>query len=262
MIRTVPPVVARAANSEVRAVTSVRTNWLIAAVVVLAGVIAFTALGFGYQPGVGKENGFSAAGGWAVPLVGVALVLAVAGSAAFGALGIGSEYRYGSMTLGSLYTPDRNLLLGSKLAVAGGFSLGTVLVMELLGGAGMRLSGGSKVPMDGGFAGVLIGLAVAALCWGVIGASLGFVLRSPVQALAAVAALAILEPLVWITARAIGFGGIAAILPVSSTVAALSAGRYAKSNFFAPSPAAAAILLLWAAAAGAAAWWSLTTREL
>ncbi|MGV9665013.1 ABC transporter permease [Nocardia niigatensis] len=262
MILTVPPVVARAANSEVRKVTSVRLNWLIGGGVIAAGVIAFLALGTGFQPGDEHAQSFSSGSGWAALLTTWVLVLTVAAAAAFGAIGAGAESQSGSMAMSSLFTPDRTLLLGAKLAVAAAFSLGTVLLMEVLGGAAMRLAGGSRVPMDGGFFGVLIGVALAAVCWAVIGTAMGVVLRSPTQALAAVLGWAVLEPLIWITARAIGFGGLAAILPVSSTVGAISGGRYAKSALIAPTPAAMALLVLWSAAAGAAAWWMLTRRDL
>ncbi|MGW5109429.1 ABC transporter permease [Nocardia sp. NPDC004123] len=262
MILTVPPVVARAANSEVRKVTSVRSNWLIGGGVIVAGVIAFVALGTGFQPGDQHAQGFSSGSGWAALLTTWVLVLTVAAAATFGALGAGTDFQSGSLAMSSLYTPDRTLLLGAKLAVAGAFSLGTVLLMEVLGGAAMRLAGGSRVPLDGGFFGVLIGVALAAVCWAVIGTAIGVVLRSPTRALAAVLGWAVLEPLIWITARAIGFGGLAAILPVSSTVGAISGGRYAKSALIAPTPAAMALLVLWSAAAGAAAWWMLTRRDL
>ncbi|MVU81983.1 ABC transporter permease [Nocardia sp. ET3-3] len=259
---TVPPVVARAANSEVRKVTSVRLNWLIGGGVIAAGVVAFVALGLGFQPGGEHREGFSTGAGWAALLTTWVLVLTVAAAAAFGALGSATEFKSGSMAVSVLFTPDRTLLLGSKLAVAGAFSLGTVLAMEVLGGAAMRIAGGSRVPMDGGFFGVLAGVALAALCWAVIGTALGFVLRSPTQALAAVLGWAVLEPLIWITARAIGFGGLAAILPVSATVGAISGGRYAKSALIAPTPAAMALLVIWTAAAGAAGWWFFTRRDI
>ncbi|MEC3952205.1 ABC transporter permease [Nocardia sp. CDC153] len=258
---TVPPAVARAANSEVRKVTSVRINRVIGGGVVLAGIAAFVALGMGFQPGGEHEEGFSTGSGWAALLTTWVLVLTVAAAAAFGALGSASEFRYGSMAIGALFT-DRTLLLGSKLAVAGAFSLGTVLFMEVLGGAAMRIAGGSRVPMDSGFFGVLLGVPLAALCWAVIGTALGFVLRSPTQALAAVLGWAVLEPLIWITARAIGIGGLAAVLPVASTVGAISGGRYAKSALIAPTPAAMALLVLWTAAAGAAGWWLFTRRDI
>ncbi|MFE2957480.1 hypothetical protein [Nocardia tengchongensis] len=259
---TVPPAVARAANSEVRKVTSVRLNRVIGGGVVAAGVLAFVALGAAFRPGGEHEQGFSSGSGWTALLTTWVLVLTVAAAAAFGAVGAGSEFGYGTLAVGSQFTPDRTLLLSTKLAVAGAFSLGTVLAMEVLGGAAMRLAGGSRVPMDGGFYGVLIGVALAAVCWAVIGTAVGLVLRSPTQALAAVLGWAVLEPLIWITTRAIGFGGLAAVLPVSSTVGAISGGRYAKSALIAPTPAAMALLVLWSAAAGAAGWWFLTRRDI
>ncbi|MEV6767065.1 ABC transporter permease [Nocardia sp. NPDC051030] len=262
MIVTVPPVVARAANSEVRKATSVRVNWALAGGVFGVGVLAFLALGLTFEPGASKKDGFVFASGWGAAVVGWALVLTVASAGVFGALASGWEYGFRSLAVSSVFTPDRNLLLGAKLGVVAAFSLATVLAMELVGGAAMLLIGRDKVPVTAGLFAVLGGVALAATCWAVIGASLGFLLRSPIQAVGVVLGLAILEPLVWITARAIGFAGLGTILPVSATVSAISGGKFADTAFLAPPPAATAVLVLWTAAAVAGAWWFVNQRDI
>ncbi|WP_067688115.1 hypothetical protein [Nocardia jejuensis] len=264
MIPTLPPVVARAANSEVRKVTSLRVYWALAAGVGGAAVLAFVLLGLSYAPNeANKKDAFVFADGWAATAVSWALVVIVAGAAVFGALSSGWEYRYRGVAVSALFTPDRNLLLGSKLAVVAAFTLAAVLVTELLGGLALYLLGGrDTAPITMGFFAVLGGVALAATCWSVIGAALGFLLRSPVRAVIAVLAPMVVEPLVWITARAIGFAGFATILPVSATVGAISDGKFGDGDFFAPAPAAIVVLVLWTAGAVAGAWWFLTQRDI
>ncbi|WP_405134953.1 ABC transporter permease subunit [Nocardia sp. NBC_01388] len=263
ILTAVPDSVLRAANSEVRKVTSLRSSRMLAAVAAGVGVVTFAVLGMVFQEADSshKHTFIGAVGPAAVAAAG-ALLLAVVLSAVFGALSSGSEYRYGTLAVNAQFTPDRNLLLGSKLAVTAGFSLAVVLVLEVLGGAVLTLFGRDRVQLGGALFAVLGGVALAAVCWSVIGAALGFVFRSPTQAMAAMLATAVLEPLVWLTARAVGFAGFATLLPISATVGTVTDGSYAKSDFIAPTPAAIAVLILWTAGAVAAAWWILTTRDL
>ncbi|MCU1643610.1 MAG: hypothetical protein JWN03_3885 [Nocardia sp.] len=263
ILTAVPDSVLRAANSEVRKVTSLRMNRRLAAVAAGVGLVAFAVLGMVFQEAdASHKHTFIGAVGWAAVAAAGALLLAVVLAAAFGAVSSGSEYRYGTLAVNAQFTPDRNLLLGSKLAVAGGFSLAVVLVMEILGGAALALFGRDRVQLGGELFAVLGGAALAAVCWSVIGAALGFILRSPVQAMVAMLGVVIIEPLVWLTARAVGFAGFATLLPLSATVGTMTDGSYAKSDFIAPTPAAIAVLILWTAGAVAAAWWILTTRDL
>ncbi|WP_067817294.1 ABC transporter permease [Nocardia inohanensis] len=260
---TVPEPVLRAANSEVRKVVSLRLNQLLGGGVALVGVLAFAVLGIRFTPAVAtdKHPVFGAVGTSATA-VAFALALAVLASAVFGALSAGDEYKYGSLPVSAVFTPDRNLLLGSKLAVAAWFSLVVVLGMEVVGAAALLLLGRDKAEFTVELLAVLGGVTLAAVCWAVIGAALGFLLRSPVQAVAVIVGLLVLEPLVWIVARGIGFPGFATILPVAATVGTMSDGSYADSAAIAPTPAAIVVLLLWTAAAGAAAWWYTQQRDL
>lgn len=262
ILTAVPDSVLRAANSEVRKVTSVRLSWTVGGGLVVFGVLAFAVMGIVAQDGAAGRDQFMFTVGWAAHLAAAALLAAVVAAAVLGAVAAGAEYRYRSLPVTAMFTPDRNLLLGSKLAVAAGFSLAIVLVLELLGGAALLLFGRDRVPFGGELFAVFGGVALAAVCWSIIGASLGFILRSPVLAMAAVLGAVVIEPLIWITGRAIGFGGFASILPISATIGAITDGHYAKGAFIAPTPAAMAVLLVWTAASVGAAWWFLTSRDL
>ncbi|MFD0000434.1 ABC transporter permease [Nocardia sp. NPDC127526] len=261
ILTAVPESVLRAVNSEVRKVVSLRMNRTLAGIVIGGGLFAFTAMGLFLDSTLeGGELIFS--GGWSAAAVAVALVGSVVLAAVFGAAAAGSEFRYRTIDTSLLFTPDRNVLLGSKLGVVGAISLGTVLFTELLGGAAMLLFGRERLGIGAGFLAILGGVLLAAVCWSVIAAALGLLLRSPVQAMAAVLGAAVLEPLVWVVARAMGTPGVATILPISATVGAMSGGEFDDGVFIAPTPAAIVVLLLWTTAAVSAAWWFFTRRDL
>ncbi|WP_067534672.1 ABC transporter permease [Nocardia crassostreae] len=261
ILTAVPDSVLRAVNSEVRKVVSLRLNWTLAAIVLGGGLFAFTAMGLFLESTLeGGELIFS--GGWSATAVAVALIGSVVLTAIFGAIAAGSEYRYRTIDTAALFTPDRNVLLGSKLGVVATISLGLMLFTELLGGAAMLLFGRDRLGIGAGFLAILGGALLAAVCWSVIGAALGLLLRSPAQAIAAVLGAAVLEPLVWVTARAVGTPGAATILPISATVGTISGGEFDDGVFIAPTPAAIVVLVLWTIAAVTAAWWFFTRRDL
>ncbi|NNH69758.1 ABC transporter permease [Nocardia uniformis] len=263
MIRTVPAAVVRAGTSEVRKVTSLRMNWMTATALVVIGAIVFSVAGFTVEAALGSdaEDGFLTAGGAlaaAVLILAAAIVLA----GVFGAVAAGSEYRYRTLPVSSLFTPDRNLLLGAKMVVAAVFTLLTVLTLEVLGIGAFLLFGRDRIQIEGSFYALLGGVLLAAVCWSLIGAALGFVLRSPTQAVAVLIGWSILEPLVWVTADALGIPGVATILPASATVGTATVGSFPDAAFIAPTPAAIVVLLVWTTGLVTAAWWLLREREL
>lgn len=263
MIRTVPAAVVQAGTSEVRKVTSLRMNRVAATTLVLVGAIVFSVAGFTVEAALGsqQEDGFSTAGGAltaAVLILAAAIVLA----GVFGAIASGSEYRYHTLSVSTLFTPDRNLLFGAKLVVAAVFTLITVLTLEVLGVGAFLLFGRDRIHLEAGFYAMLGGVLLAAVCWSLIGAALGFLLRSPTQAIAVLIGWSILEPLVWITTKAMGFPGFATILPASATVGTSTTGSFEDAPFIAPTPGAIVVLLVWTTGLVAAAWWFLREREL
>ncbi|MFB7722695.1 ABC transporter permease [Nocardia sp. NPDC056100] len=262
ILDVVPDSVLRAADSEFRKITSLRVNRRVAGVLVGYGVVAFAIMGLSFEPAdAAVRDRFLFTTGSAIA-PGLALLAAVVLAAILGAVASGDEYRLGSLGLSALFTPDRNLLFGAKLGVTAAVSLVVTLGLEVLGGAALLLFGRDRVPLTANLLAIFGGVAFAVVCWSIIGAALGFLLRTPVQAIAAMIAVAVIEPLVWITARAVGFGGLANILPISATVGAMTNGAYAKGAFIAPTPAAIAVLLIWTGGAAAAAWWFFTRRDL
>lgn len=261
----VPKSVLRAANSEVRKAGSLRMNWVLAGSVVGFTILAFAVLGMAVDH-LPVEDGHKSKviGAMAGPGLGViaATVIAVLAAAVFGAFAAGSEYQYRSLPIGALFTTDRNLLFGAKLGVVAGLSLVVILLTELLGATALLVFGRDRVQFGVWLPAILGGIVLVVTCWSVIGAALGMVLRSSVQALAVMAGVAVLEPLIWVTSRAIGAGGVATILPISATIGAITNGEFADGDFIAPTPAAIVVLLLWTAAAGGAAWWFTTSRDL
>ncbi|QIS22470.1 ABC transporter permease [Nocardia terpenica] len=260
IIPSVPADIARSATSEVRKITTLRSGRVLVPLCAAVGLVAAAATA---AVGSGPQQGATPATGTASIGLYLALAVAISAAAVFGALGSGDEFRTDSISLTALFAPDRDLLFGTKLAVTAAYSLLLGLVAEV--GALVVLLGLARHETEFGLrlTGVLGGGLVAALCWGVIGASLGLLVRSAVQAVATMIGwLAIAEPLIWLIAKGIGVPGVAVLLPGSATIGTVMVGSFPGSAFLAPSAASIIVLLLWTAGAGAASWWSLHRREL
>lgn len=261
MIRTVPAVpvaVRRAAHSEIRRIGTERSGWLLAAFCAAIGLV--TAL-VSAGSGSGPQSGGQIATGTATVGLYLALIVAIAASAVTGALGTGGEYRYESMPLTALFIPDRDLLFGAKLGVAAAYSLIIGLSAELGAAVGLLALGRGKVQFGLVLVGASGGGLLAAVCWGVIGASLGLLLRSSALALTAMIGWCVVaEPLIWLIVKGIGSPGFAVLLPDSATIGTVAVGSFTRSSFLAPSAVSVVVLLLWTAAAGALSWWYLRKR--
>ncbi|RDI68619.1 hypothetical protein [Nocardia pseudobrasiliensis] len=260
MIVTVPAEVSRAATSEARKLTTLRWPWLLltgCAVVGLLAAIGSTTLGSGPQPKQDLATGTASMGLY------IGLAVAIAGSLIGGALGAGGEYRYASMPVTALFTPDRDLLFGAKIGIAAVYSLLLGLAAEVGAGLGLVTAGRHKIEFGLRLVSVLGGGLLAAVCWGVIGASLGLLLRSAVLAIVApLGWLLVIEPLIWLIAHGSDVPGVAVLFPGSATISAVAVDSFPGNRLFAPSPASAVILLLWTLAAGAGAWWYLRQRDI
>jgi ABC-2 type transport system permease protein len=259
-IPVVPVAVRRAAHSEIRRVTTQRSGWLLAAVCAVIGLItALASAGSGNAP---RSSDQIATGTATIGLY-LALTVAVVASAITGAQSTGGEYRYESLPLTALFTPDRNLLFGAKLGVAAAYSLILGLAAEISAGLGLLALGRDKVDFGLRLTGVLGGGLLAAICWGVIGASLGLLLRSSAIAVVAIIGwVVVAEPLIWLIVKGIGTPGFAVLLPGSATIGTVAVGSFTRSSFLAPSAVSAVILLVWTSALGTVSWWYLRKREL
>ncbi|MCM6775808.1 ABC transporter permease [Nocardia sp. CDC159] len=260
MIRTVPAEVSRAATAETRKLSTLRWPWLLPAICAMVGVVAAAvsaALGSGPQPQQNPATGTATIGLY------LALALALAAALVTGALTAGGEYRHASMPLTALFTPDRDLLFGAKLGVTAAYSLLLGLTAEL--GAILGLVAVDRHELEFGLrlVTVLGGGLLAAVCWGLIGASLGLLLRSALLAIVApLGWLFVIEPLIWLVAHGADVPGVAVLFPGSATVATIAVDSFPTNRLLAPSPAAAVVLLIWTSIAGAGAWWYLRQRDI
>ncbi|MGF6883359.1 ABC-2 type transport system permease protein [Nocardia sp. GAS34] len=256
---TVPVPVRRAAWSEIRRISTRRSGWVLVAV---CGAIGLVTTLLSAQVGSGPQSSGQIATGTATVGLYLALLVAIVASAVTGALSTGAEYRYESMPLTALFIPDRDVLFGAKLGVAAAYSLLLGLSAEIGAALGLAALGRDKIQFGPQLVGAFGGGLLAAVCWGVIGASLGLLVRSTAIAVTAVIGWCIVaEPLIWLVARGVGIPGFAVLLPDSATIGAVAVGSFSRSPFFAPSAASAVVLILWTAAAGFAAWWYLRKRE-
>ncbi|MET9213241.1 MULTISPECIES: ABC transporter permease subunit [unclassified Nocardia] len=247
-------------ESEARKVVAVRpARLLLAAPVALALVgTLITAL----MSGPADPKGQPATGAATIGLyLGLAAVFVVA--ALLGIAATGGEYRRKTMALTVLFAPDRTRLVVAKFAATAAFAFAVALAAEVVSLLALLVAGRGKFDFGWQLTEVLGAGLLVALCWAVIGAGLGLLLRTFSGAVWLVLGWAfILEPLIWVVVKGFGAGGFATLLPVSATVAGVSAGSFAEAEVFAPTPAALVVLLLWTAAIGAAGWWDLRTRDL
>ncbi|WP_336085834.1 ABC transporter permease subunit [Nocardia sp. SSK8] len=248
------------AETEARKILAVpRVRLLLGAPVVLALVgTLITALMSGPADPTGQPATGAATIGLYLGMIAVFTAAALLGIAA-----TGGEYRHKTMALSVQLSPDRDRLVTAKYLVTAGFALATAVVAELVSFLVLLAAGRGKFELGWQLFEVLGAGLLVAMCWAVLGAGTGLLLRTLSGAIWLVLGWAfVLEPLIWLVAKGFGAGGMAAILPVSATVAGVSAGSFQEAEVFAPTPAALVVLVLWTAAVGAAGWWDLRTRDL
>ncbi|MEV2220504.1 ABC transporter permease [Nocardia vinacea] len=260
MIAVLPPDLVPAVNSEVRKVSTLRAGRILAALIPAVALVASTVTALLAGPADPKSN--PATGAATIGLyIGLAVAIVVAG--AFGAAGAGAEYRYATMPTTALFTADRDRLVAAKFLVTAGCALAATFVVELIAFACLLGFGRGKFDFGVRFLAVLGGGLLAAVCWSLIGAGLGLLLRTSTTAVVAMLGwLVIIEPLIWVVAKAIGLAGVVTVLPGSATVSTVAVGSFKDSDFLAPTPAALVVLILWTIAAAGGAWWLLRTRDI
>ncbi|MEU3012590.1 ABC transporter permease [Nocardia asteroides] len=247
-------------ESEARKVLALRpTRLLLAAPVALALVATLiTAVMAGPADPDGQPVTGAATIGLYLGLAAVAVVAALLGIAA-----TGGEYRQRTMALTVLFAPDRDRLVTAKYATTAAFAFLVALAAEVVSVVALLAAARGKAEFGWRLFEVLGAGLLVAMCWAVLGAAVGLLLRTVSGAVWLLLGWAfVLEPLIWMVAKGFGAGGFAAILPVSATVAGVSAGSFADAEVFAPTPAALVVLLLWTTAIGAAGWWDLRRRDL
>ncbi|WP_410870440.1 ABC transporter permease subunit [Nocardia sp. A7] len=247
-------------ETEARKIVALRrTRLLLAAPIVLALVgTLVTAIMSGPVDPKGQPATGAATVGLYLGMVAVFVVAALLGIAS-----TGGEYRHRTMALTVLFAPDRDRLVTAKYAATAAFAVAIALAAELVSFLVLLVAARGKFELGWLLIEVLAAGLLVAMCWAVLGAGIGLLLRTFSGAVWLVLGWAFaLEPLIWVVAKGFGAGGFAAILPVSATVAGVSAGSFDEAEVFAPTPAALVVLLLWTAAVGAAGWWDLRNRDL
>lgn len=260
MIAVLPPDLVPAVNSEVRKVATLRASRILAALLPSIALVASTVTALLAGPADPKSN--PATGAATIGLY-IGLAAAIVLACAFGASGAGAEYRYATMPSTAMFTPDRNRLAAAKFLVTAGFALAATGIVELIAFACLLGFGRGKFDFGLQLLTVLGGGLLAAVCWSLIGAGLGLLLRTSSTAVVVLLGwLVIIEPLIWVVAKAIGLAGVVTVLPGSATVSAVAVGSFEDSDFLAPTPAAVIVLILWTIVAAGGAWWLLRTRDI
>lgn len=256
---TLPPMVAQATLAELRKITTMRYGWrapavLAAVALVVSAVCAYA--GSGPQPGANLAVGTAGLG------VYLAVALAAVTAAVLTARSSGDEYRYDTLPLTVLFTPDRDLLVGAKLAVAAAYSLLLAVAAELGALVGLLAFGRGHLR----FGHLLVELGAGGLlmvvCWGLLGCCLALLLRSAAGAILTILVWTVLvEPLLWVVARGVGHAGLVRLLPGAASVGTVRAESFSGSPFVAAGPAAAVVLVLWTSAVAAAAWRAVRNND-
>ncbi|MEU6564794.1 ABC transporter permease [Nocardia nova] len=257
---TVPVEVTRAATAELRKITAVRSGRLLPPILAVLGFFLAAAFAVG---GSGPQQDEALATGTVTIGLYLAIAVAVGAAAICGAVGAGDEYRYRSIGITALYTPDRDLMFGAKVGVTAAYSLAVAACAEVGALIGLVAFGRGSVEFGWRLTGVFGGGLLAAVCWGVIGAGLGLLVRSPNLAVVAMAGwLFILEPLVWLITKGAGIAGVAVLLPGSATIGTVAVGSFSDSPWLPPNAASAVVLVIWAVLAGAGGWWYLRSHDI
>lgn len=260
MITILPADLVPNVNSEVRKLVTMPRGPILAGALVAVALLA--SIASAALAGPPNPRGEPATGAATIGLY-IGLTVVVLAAAVFGAVAAGSEYRYHSMAVTALFTADRDRLAAAKFLVIGCCALAAAVAVELVSLGALFGVGRGKVAVTGELFAVLGGGLLAAVCWSLIGASAGILLRSSTRAVTSLLGWILLaEPLIWLIARGLGIPGVVTVLPVSATVGTVAVGSYPDSDFLAPTPAAVVVLLLWTIGLGAASWWSLRTRDL
>ncbi|MFF2088303.1 ABC transporter permease [Nocardia sp. NPDC058176] len=247
-------------DAEARKVVAVRPNRLLLAAPVALALVAtlVTALMAGPFDPLGQPATGAATIGLYLGMGAVCVVAALLGIAA-----TGGEYRRETMATTVLFAPDRDRLVTAKYAATAAIAVAVALVAELVSVLVLLAAGRGKFEFGLRLSEVLAAGLLVAACWAVLGAGIGLLLRTFSGAVWLILGWAFaIEPLIWVVAKGFGAGGLATVLPVSATVAGVSAGSFQEAEVFAPTPAALVVLVLWAAAVGVAGWWDLRTRDL
>ncbi|WP_330228731.1 ABC transporter permease [Nocardia sp. NBC_00508] len=260
MIAILPADLVPNVNSEIRKVVTMPRGQVLAGLVLAIALIA--SIASASLAGPPDPRGQPATGAATIGLyVGLAVVALAA--AVFGAVGTGAEYQYHTMPVSVLFTADRDRLAAAKFLVIGCCALAAAVAVELVALGGLFGVGRHKITVTAELFAVLGGGLLAVVCWSLIGASAGILMRSSSRAVALLLGWVVIgEPLLWLVAQGLGIPGIVTLLPVSATVGTVAVGSFPDSDFLAPTPAAVVVLLLWTIGSGAASWWSLRTRDL
>ncbi|NEW50744.1 ABC transporter permease [Nocardia cyriacigeorgica] len=249
-----------AINSELRKTASLRWPRLLAALVVAIAVVTSSVTAI--LAGRADPDGEPATGAATIGLY-LALIAVALAAAGYGAASTGGEFRHDTMAVTAMFTPDRDRLVGAKLLVTAAFALVAAIAVEIVALACLFAFGRGKFELTVQLFAALGGGLVAAVCWSLIGAGAGLLLRSPGTGVAAVLGwVTVIEPLIWLVATGIGMAGAATLLPGSSTISTVFVGSFANADLLAPTPAAVVVLLLWTIGIGGAGWWSVRSRDL
>ncbi|AOW91998.1 hypothetical protein BFN03_02925 [Rhodococcus sp. WMMA185] len=196
--------------------------------------------------------------------LGVALALTVLFAALFGAINVGTEFRYKTLTTTFLTARGRDGVIGAKLAVTAAFGFLYGLVVAVASVALLLTFGGESFEMSGTLLAMLSVALVSAALWALIGGSVSMLTGSSVWACVILLAWYIVgEVALRSILSGVELGSIGGFLPVSATLGTIANAAAGNELDALPLwPAAPLTLLLWTVAFVAGGWALTRQRDI
>ncbi|MEV0945732.1 ABC transporter permease [Rhodococcus sp. NPDC049939] len=196
--------------------------------------------------------------------LGVALFLLVLFAALFGAVNVGTEFRYKTLTTTFLTARGRDGVIGAKLAVTAGFGILYGLAVEAVSVALLLTFGGESFGLSGTLFAMLGTALICAALWALLGGGISMLTRSWVVSCIAIAVwFTVGELILRAILSGIGLGSVNGFLPVSATLGTVAnAAASNEIDWLTLWPAAPLTLLAWTVAFVAGGWVLMRQRDI
>lgn len=194
----------------------------------------------------------------------VAVALVVLFAAVFGAVNVGTEFRYKTLTTTFLTARGRDGVIGTKLAVTAAFGFFYCLVVEVVSVALLLTFGGDTFELRGSLFAMLGAALICGALWALIGGGVSMLTGSSVgSCIALVVWYTLGEMILRSILSGIGIGSAGSVLPVSATlgtVANAAAGN--EIDWLTLWPTAPLALLVWTSVFVGGGWALTRQRDI
>jgi hypothetical protein len=253
-------------TAEFRKVTTLRFWWMLGLAPLVVGMFSsaitlpvMRAFTDAFEADPGDANLAATLFGLAV-----ALALVILFAALFGAVSVGTEFRYKTLTTTFLTARGRDGVIGAKLGVTAAFGFFYCLVVEVVSVALLLTFGGESFAVRGSLFAMLGAALLCATLWALLGGGVSMLTGSSVgSTIALVVWYTLGEMILRSILGGIGLSSVGGILPVSATlgtVANAAAGN--EIDWLTLWPTGPLALLVWTAVFVAGGWARTRQRDI